>query len=382
MEKSALSGVRVIELASMGPVPFCGMLLADMGADVLRIDRVDGNRDGIEMDQRFDLRGRNKRSVRIDLKRDEGRMALLKLVRGADIIMEGYRPGVAEKLGIGPADTSKVNPALVYGRATGWGQDGPMSRTVGHDINYIALTGALDMIGPGGQPPVPPLNLVGDYGGGALYLAFGLLAALIEARSSGKGQVVDMAMIDGVNSLLAVFHGFRQAGQLLPGRGVNVLDGGAPYYSTYETKDGGYMAVGAIEPRFYGELLRRLGIEEPAATQNDRERWPHLRALFAERFATRTRDEWQAIFEGSDACVSPVLSLAEAGSFHHNEARSMMVDLEGLSRPAPAPRLSRTPGRLRHGPPRSGQHTIEALRDWGFTDEEIGGGISAGALGT
>ena len=261
MATGALAGVRVIELAGMGPTPFCGMLLADMGADVLRIDRVTSVEVGVGLDDRTDLRGRNKRSARIDLKHPAGVAALLQLAANADVLLEGYRPGVVERMGIGPEAVQAINPRLVYGRATGWGQDGPLAQAAGHDINYIALSGALDMIGAADGAPVPPLNLVGDYGGGALYLAFGVVCALYEARGSGRGQVVDAAMIDGVASLLTVFHRLRQAGEGLAPRGQNVLDGGAPWYTTYETKDGLWMAVGAIEQRFYGAFLKGLGLE-------------------------------------------------------------------------------------------------------------------------
>jgi alpha-methylacyl-CoA racemase len=378
---AALTGVRVLELSSMGPVPFCGMLLGDMGADVLRIDRVDSSDNGIELDELYDLRGRNKRSARIDLKHPKGRAAFLELVKSADILLEGYRPGVTERLGIGPDDCLLVRPRLVYGRGTGWGQEGALAHTAGHDLNYIALTGALDMIGPRGGPPTPPLNLVGDYGGGALYLAFGVMCALHEARSSGKGQVVDAAMVDGVTSLLTVFHGFRQAGKLDPRRGMNVLDGGAPYYTTYETQDGKYVAVAAIEARFYAILIERLGLDAAALpSQHDRSRWPELRAVFAERFQQQTREEWVVVFDGSDACFSPVIAFEEMGHQPHNRSRHLLVDFEGLEHPAPAPRLSRTPGQLRRAPVFAGRDTVEALQDWGLSPDEISAGQSEGVF--
>ena len=367
----------------MGPVPFCGMLLGDMGADVLRIDRVGSSDNGIKVDEMYDLRGRNKRSARIDLKHPKGRAAFIELVKSADILLEGYRPGVTERLGVGPADCLHVRPQLVYGRGTGWGQDGVLANTAGHDLNYIALTGALDMIGPRGGPPTPPLNLVGDYGGGALYLAFGVMCALHEASVSGKGQVVDAAMVDGVTSLLTVFHGLRQAGKLDPRRGMNALDGGAPYYTTYETRDGKYVAVGAIEPRFYAILIERLGLDAAALpSQDDRLRWPELRAAFAKRFQQQTRDEWVTVFNGSDACLSPVISIEEAGCQPHNASRRVLVNFGGIEHPAPAPRLSRTPGQLRRAPVSVGGDTIEALQDWGISLEDITVGLSDGVFAT
>jgi alpha-methylacyl-CoA racemase len=371
----------VLELSSMGPVPFCGMLLGDMGADVLRIDRIGSSNNGIELDEMYDLRGRNKRSAGIDLKHPKGREAFIDLVKSADILLEGYRPGVTERLGLGPGDCLLVRPQLVYGRGTGWGQEGVLAHTAGHDLNYIALTGALDMIGPRGGPPTPPLNLVGDYGGGALYLAFGVMCALHEARVSGKGQIVDAAMVDGVTSLLTVFHGFRQAGKLDPRRGMNVLDGGAPYYTTYETQDGKYVAVGAIEPRFYGILVERLGLDAAALpSQDDRLHWPELRAVFTKRFQEQTLEEWVAVFNGSDACFSPVIAIEEAGYQPHNASRCLFVNFEGLEHPVPTPRLSRTPGRLRRAPVFAGKDTVEALQDWGISSERISAGLSEGVF--
>lgn len=377
----ALAGVKVLEIAGMGPTPFCGMLLGDMGADVLRIDRPAPVERGIGVDDRSDLRGRNKRSAIIDLKSPEGRGALLKLVAQADMLIEGFRPGAMERMGLGPVECHAANPRLVYGRATGWGQDGPLAQTAGHDINYIALAGALSMIGPREGPPVPPLNLVGDYGGGALYLAFGLVCALLSSRATGQGQIVDAAMVDGAASLLTVFHGLRQAGHLTEARGANPLDGGAPFYAAYETRDGGWMAVGALEERFYGELLKGLGLtREETPDRADRSRWPALRELFARRFLEKSRDEWTAIFAPTDACVTPVLTLSETGSHPHNLARQALHDVEGIAHPAPAPRLSATPGAIRRKPARAGRHTIEALRDWGFAPTEITSGLEAGYL--
>ncbi len=366
-----LAGLKVIELAGLGPTPFCGMLLGDLGADVLRIDRLAEVDLGLDLPDKYDLRNRNKRSVALDLKSSKGRDTLLALIGKADILIEGYRPGVAERLGIGPDDCWKVNPKLVYGRATGWGQAGPMAQMAGHDINYIALTGALDRIGPPGGAPVPPLNLLGDYGGGGVYLAFGLMAAVYEAGCSGKGQVVDCAMVDGVSSLLTVFHAFRQLGQLDPQRGSNVLDGGAPFYGCYATRDDKYVAVGAIETRFYDEMLSVLGLD-PATLpdRNDRANWPELRTRFEAIFVTKSRDEWATVFEGSDACFSPVLTLDEAGGHPHNRARSLLIEVEGVEQPQPAPRFSRTSGKIARLAPARGAHTAEVMRDWGVASVE------------
>lgn len=376
-----LAGVKVIEIAAMGPVPFCGMLLADLGAEVIRVDRPTRAEMGIGKPDRFELRGRNKRSVAIDLKSEAGRALFLRLAAQADVVLEGFRPGVAERLGIGPGACRQVRPGLVYGKATGWGQDGPLAMTAGHDINYIALTGALDMIGPAGGAPVPPLNLVGDYGGGAMFLAFGVLAAVIESRASGQGQVVDAAMVDGVSTLLTVFHGFAAAGQLKAERGGNVLDGGAPYYTTYQAACGGYLAVGAIESRFYATLLERLElVPGDLPDRDDAANWPRLRAILARRFLERSRADWEARFEGSDACVTPVLSLAEAAEHPHNRARAVTRTLDGLRHPSPAPRFSRTPGALTRPPAEAGEHSTEVLRDWGLSAGEIAAHFAEGVV--
>lgn len=376
-----LAGLKVIEVAAMGPVPFCGMMLADMGADVIRIDRTAQAEMGIQQHAKFELRGRNKRSVAIDLKSAAGKALFLKLAAQADVVLEGFRPGVAERLGIGPSDCHAVQPALVYGKATGWGVDGPLAMTAGHDINYIAITGALDMIGPAGGAPVPPLNLVGDYGGGAMFLAFGVMAAVFEACISGRGQVVDAAMIDGVSALLTVFHGFEATGALQPKRGTNILDGGAPYYTTYQTADGKYVAVGAIEARFYKILIEKLGLALPdLPDRKDTSSWPRLRAILARKFLDKTRDEWDHIFDGSDACVSPVLSLSEANEHPHNRSRAVTQILEGLRHPSPAPRFSRTPGALIRPPAQEGEHTSAALLDWGITAQEIDNSFAQGVI--
>jgi alpha-methylacyl-CoA racemase len=371
-----LSGLKVIELSAMGPVPFCGMLLADMGADVLRIDRPD---DATRITG--DLRGRNKRSTLIDLKHRAGCETFKMLVEQADILIEGYRAGVMERLGLGPDDCMARRPSLIYGRATGWGQNGPLAQTAGHDINYIALTGALAMIGPARGAPVPPLNLLGDYGGGALYLAFGTLCAWIEACASGKGQVVDAAIVDGVASLLTVFHSLRRAGQITNARASNMLDGGSPYYSTYLTKDGAYVAIGALEPKFYIVLLERLGINPATLPSRDnRAYWPQLRAIFATRFLEKTRAEWEERFAGFDACFAPVLSFDEAAEHPHNAFRGVTIELDGIVQPRPAPRFSRTPGSVRAGPPEIGGDTIQALLDWGIQQSVIDAGLAAGVL--
>ena len=367
-----LQGLRVVELASIGPGPMCAMLLADLGADVLRVDRTEASGLGVPLPPRFDVNARSRRSVALDLKAAAGRDAVLRLVDRADLLIEGFRPGVAERLGLGPDDCLARNPALVYGRMTGYGQAGPLASAAGHDINYIALTGALDAIGPAGGKPVPPLNLVGDYGGGALYLAFGLLAALYERQRSGRGQVVDAAMVDGAASLTSIFHGLHAAGQWAGGRGGNLLDGGAPFYDTYECADGRCVAVGALEPKFFAELLARLGLDAGwRARQYDRRAWPELRAALAAVWRTRTRDAWAAHFEGSDACVAPVLALDEAPRHPHAQARAAYVAVEGVVQPAPAPRFSRTPAADPRPAPALGAHTDAVLAEAGFTRDEI-----------
>ncbi|MEU7026172.1 CaiB/BaiF CoA-transferase family protein [Streptomyces sp. NPDC046275] len=358
-----LSGVRVVELAGIGPGPFAAMLLADLGADVVRVDRPGGP--GLGIDPAHDLTNRNKRSVLVDLKAEDGPATVLDLVERADVLIEGYRPGVAERLGVGPEACLARNPRLVYGRMTGWGQDGPLAPTAGHDIGYLALTGTLGMIGPDPDgPPSIPANLVGDYAGGSLYLVVGVLAALRHATEHGEGQVVDAAIVDGAAHLATMIHGMLAAGGWQDRRGVNLLDGGCPFYGTYETSDGGYMAVGALEQQFYEEFTRLLGIEELAPARRDLARWDELRAAVASRFRTRTREEWTAVFEGTDACVAPVLSLREAPAHPHLAARGTFVEHGGLVQPAPAPRFSATPGAVRTGPARPGADTDEVARDW------------------
>lgn len=337
-QRGPLAGLRVIELAGLGPAPFCGMLLADLGADVVRVGRL-GGAGGHSRD---DVVNRGKRAVEVDLKDPDGIATLLRAVETSDVLIEGFRPGVAERLGIGPDECARVNPRLVYGRMTGWGQDGPLAHTAGHDIDYVALTGMLHAIGRKDGPPQVPLNLVGDYGGGSLYLAVGILAAVFEARTNGRGQVIDASIVDGAAHLGTVIYGMLASGGWKPERGSNLLDTGAPFYDVYETSDGGHMAVGALEPQFYAELLRVLDIEDDAPDRNDPSTWPALREVLRKRFAERTRDEWTRLFDGTDACVSPVLSMAEAADHPHLAERGTFVDRDGIVQPAPAPRFSRT----------------------------------------
>ncbi len=357
-----LAGVRVLELAGIGPAPFAGMVLADLGADVVRVDRPGGQALQV-VPPEDDLLGRGKRSVLLDLKSPVGVESLLGLVERADVLVEGLRPGVAERLGVGPEACLARRAQLVYGRVTGWGQDGPYAGRAGHDITYVATAGALHAVGAAGGPPQVPLNLVGDFAG-ALYLTTGLLAALHEARTSGVGQVVDAAMVDSTAHLMTAFHGLLARGLWRDERGVNLLDGGAPFYGVYETSDGGWVAVGALEPQFYAELLDRLGLADEVPDRSDPSTWPALRERLAAAFASRTRDEWSATFAGSDACVAPVLSMVEAQRDHHLAARDTFVELDGVVQPAPAPRLSRTPGSIARRPARPGEHTDEVLADW------------------
>jgi alpha-methylacyl-CoA racemase len=376
-----LRGIRVVEMAGIGPGPFCAMLLADLGADVVRVDRIDSRDRGVDFPPRFDLLNRNKRSVALDLKSEAGRAAALRLVARAEILIEGFRPGVMERLGLGPEACRAVNPRLVFGRMTGWGQEGPLAGAAGHDLNYIALAGALAAIGRPGERPAIPLNLVGDFGGGALYLAMGVLAALIEARLSGQGQVVDASIVDGTASLMTMLLAMRQMGAWPGGRGENLLDGGAPFYDCYETRDGRHIAVAALESRFYAELLDRLGLKDAALPhRHDRGGWGALRERFAEIFRTRTRDEWCRILEGTDACFAPVLGLDECAAHPHNLARGVFVTVEGVVNPAPAPRFSRTPGRLGRPPPAPGADTLAALADWGFSPADLAALREAGAV--
>jgi alpha-methylacyl-CoA racemase len=357
-----LQGLKVVEFEGIGPAPFCGMLLADLGADVVRIDGPRTRAGGGPAD----VTGRGRRSVRLDLKAPADLETCLQLLSKADALIEGYRPGVMERLGLSPDVVHACNPRLVYGRMTGWGQTGPLAHAAGHDLNYIALTGALGAMGEADRPASPPLNLIGDYGGGALYLAFGMLAGVLHARTTGQGQVIDVAMTDGVASLSAMFWGMRAAGLWQDAREANFLDGGAHFYRCYRCKDGQYVSIGSIEPQFYGLLLSKLGLTDPAWTaQMDRGAWPDLSRRLADVIATYTREELNALLEGTDVCFAPVLSWDEAADHPHNVARGTFVTRDGVTQPAPAPRFSVTPGEIGAVAPRPGQHTDEVLTAWG-----------------
>jgi alpha-methylacyl-CoA racemase len=367
-----LSGYRVIELAGIGPAPMCAMLLSDMGADVVRIDRLADAGLGVQVQTKYSLLNRGRRSVALDLKRPEATDTVLRMVEKADALIEGFRPGVMERLGLGPDVCLARNQKLVYGRMTGWGQEGPLAQAAGHDINYIALAGALYSIGRRGEAPVPPLNLVGDFGGGALYLALGVVAGILEAQKSGKGQVVDVAMVDGVASLMTAIYGMHGAGIWTNDRGTNILDTGAHYYDVYETRDGKHISIGSIETKFYEELLERSGLKnEELPRQNDRPSWPQMKERLKALFLTKTRDEWCKIMEGTDICFAPVLSMDEAPQHPHNQLRGTFVAQDGVTQPAPAPRFSRTPSAIQCPPAAPGQHTEEALRDWGFSSVDL-----------
>jgi alpha-methylacyl-CoA racemase len=382
MGQGPLNGIRIVEIAGIGPGPFAAMLLADLGADIVRVDRLEAIDLGVAMEPRFNIGNRGRRSVAVDLKKPDGIATVLRLVEKADALIEGFRPGVMERLGLGPEICLARNPRLVYGRMTGWGQTGPLAPTAGHDINYISIAGALHAIGRAGEKPVPPLNLVGDYGGGALYLALGLACGIIEASRSGKGQVVDAAMVDGAASLMTLFYGMNAGGLWADARGENMLDTGAPWYDVYETKDGKYVSIGSIEGRFYAELIDRLGLKDAGLPkQHDQKRWPELRATFTEVFKGKTRDEWCAVMDGSDVCFAPVLSLEEAPRHRHNAERGAFISIDGVNQPAPAPRFSRTPGGVQRPPAKSGEHTAEALADWGFAAADIAQLTASGAVG-
>jgi alpha-methylacyl-CoA racemase len=375
-----LRGTRVVEIASLAPGPFGCMILSDLGADVLRVDRPEVCGPGATAPA--DPLARGRRSIGLNLKDAEGMELLLRLVEQADVLVEGFRPGVAERLGFGPEICLERNPRLVFARMTGWGQDGPLAPTAGHDIDYIAVSGALHGIGRAGERPVPPLNLVGDFGGGGMLLALGVLAALLERERSGRGQVVDAAMVDGSALLNTFLYGLLAGGAWQEERGTNLLDGGAPFYDTYQTADGEYVAVGALEPKFYAELLAGLGLADAGLPgQYDRPGWPVLRQRFTEAFARRTRDEWTAAFSGSDACVAPVLRPSEAPHHPHTAARGTFLDGDGLVQPAPAPRFSRTPNAAPQPPPRPGADTAAVLTDLGLSGEQIAALRGAGAVG-
>ena len=378
-----LAGYRIIEMAGIGPAPFAAMLLADMGAEIIRVDRREVADLGVPgREPKFDVLGRGRRSIAVDVKAEAGGEVVKRLAAQADAIIEGFRPGVMERLGLGPEVLIARNPKLVFGRMTGFGQDGPLAAAAGHDINYIALAGALHAIGRKGEAPLPPLNLVGDFGGGGMFLAFGVVCALLEAQKSGKGQVVDAAMVDGSATLMALMYGLYSQGTWKDERGVNILDGAAPWYGAFETKDGKWLAVGAIEKRFYEEFVERLGLKlADLPRQHDRAGWPDLRRRFAEVIAGKTRDEWERIFQGSDGCVAPVLALGEVADHPHNKARGTFVARDGVLQPAPAPRFSRTVPEMGRAPRGPGGDTDAVLADFGFPAEEITRLTETGVIG-
>lgn len=377
-----LAGYKVIELAGIGPAPMCAMMLSDMGAEVVRVDRLADAGLGIAMPKKYNFLGRGRKSIAIDLKNPDGIEALLKLIDGADCVLEGFRPGVMERLGMGPDVCMARNPKLVYARVTGWGQEGPLSKSAGHDLNYIALSGALHAIGrSNNEPPTPPLNLVGDFGGGTMFVLTGILAALLEVKSSGQGQVVDAGMVDGALSLMTSIYGMFAGGVQSDERASNILDSGSHFYNTYETKDGRYVSIGSIETKFYAELLEKLDIDpDSMAPQMERESWPTMKEKLKSIFLTKTRDEWCAIMDNTDICFAPVLTLAEAPDYPHNKERNAFVDVEGVKHPAPAPRFSRTPSSIKGPAPKTGIHTEEVLRDWGISSDEIKALRAGGAI--
>ncbi len=365
-----LKGMKIIEIGSIGPGPFCAQMLADMGANIIRVDRKVDNWDLTA--NKYNVLHRSRRSIAVDLKNPEGIEVVLKLVEKADALIEGFRPGVMERLGLGPNVCYQRNPKLTYGRMTGWGQEGPMAQAAGHDINYISLSGALHAIGRNGENPVPPLNLLGDFGGGGMLLAFGIMCGVYEAQKSGQGQVVDAAMVDGSATLMNIFFGLMAAGVWTDQKGTNLLDGGAHFYDTYETSDGKWISLGSIEPQFYTLLLKIAGIDDPDFNnQMDRNKWPELKKKTADIFKTKTRDEWCDLMEGTDVCFAPVLSMEEAVKHPHNIERKTFVEVEGVIQPAPAPRFSRTKPEIQGPPPGPGQHNDSALSEWGFNTDAI-----------
>ena len=371
-----LTGTKIIELAGIGPGPFCGMMLSDMGAEVIRVDRTGGSGKRVH-----DVLARGRKSIAVDLKSDAGKQVILKLCESADALFEGFRPGVTERLGLGPEDCMARNKRLVYGRMTGWGQEGPMAQAAGHDINYIALAGALGAIGLKGGKPVPPLNLVGDFGGGGMVLAFGLVCGILEAQRSGEGQVVDCAMVDGAAVLMSMFYTMNAAGMWNSERGTNLLDTGAHFYDTYETSDGEYISVGSIEPQFYALLIEKAGLDpEEFSSQMDRSRWPEYKQKVAEVFRSKTRAQWCELMEGTDVCFAPVLSLTEAAEHPHNKHRGTFGELDGVVQPAPAPRFSRTESVLTHSARIAGEDTIEVLKAAGFGETEVESMLQSGAV--
>jgi alpha-methylacyl-CoA racemase len=363
-----LSGFRIIELAGIGPGPFCGMMLSDMGAEVIRVERLQNASAAPK-----DVLQRNRRSIALDLKDPTGVETVLRLVESADALFEGFRPGVTERLGLGPEHCMKRNPKLVYGRMTGWGQDGPMAKAAGHDINYIGLAGALHAIGRAGERPVPPLNLVGDFGGGGMLLAFGVVCGLLESQKSGEGQVVDAAMVDGTAALMAMFFSMAASGSFSDQRGTNLLDGGAHFYDTYETQDGKAICIGSIEPQFYALLIEKAELDpEKYRNQMDPTMWPELKADLTKVFLGKTQAQWCEIMEGTDVCFAPVLSIFEAPEHPHNKARNSFFEVDGVMQQAPAPRFSRTKAEISHGARVPGEDTISVLMDCGFNADEIG----------
>ncbi|CAB4820361.1 unannotated protein [freshwater metagenome] len=374
-----LSGLKIVEVAGIGPAPFAAMMLSDMGADVIRVDRLENSNGGDPAAPPSDIFNRGRRSIALNLKSAGGLKTLLDLIGQADAVMEGFRPGVAERLGFGPEVCQEINPKLVYGRMTGWGQDGPYALTAGHDINYIALAGVLAHLGREGEKPTPPINLVGDFGGGGMLLAFGLVCALLEAGRSGQGQVVDAAMVDGSASLMTMVWGFKAMGMWSDDRGTNLLDTATHFYDTYECADGNFVSIGSIEPQFYAELLKHTNLEqvyvdlgEPMPTQMDKAKWPEMKAHLAAIFVTKSRDEWSALLEGTDICFAPVLTMDEAAQHPHNVHRKTFVEVAGITQPAPSPRFDRTPGEIQRPPSHPGQHTDEILSEWlGAESQEI-----------
>lgn len=378
--RPALDDIRIVELAAIGPAPYGVMLLADLGAEVIRVDRVAAAQGKPGAEASMVGLSRNRRSIAVDLKRDEGVEVVRRLTRSADVVVEGFRPGVAERLGVGPDELRADHPGLIYARVTGWGQEGPLAPRAGHDLDYAAVAGALHGIGSPDEPPPPPINYLADFAGGGAFLAIGVLAALVERQHSGEGQVLDVAMIDGAASLTAFLHGLRHLGAWSTDRGSNLLDGASPFYRTYRCADGRFLAVAALEPHFHANLCRGLGLDPAAWPQHDTARWPEQRAALAALLSTRNRDAWVELLAGEDTCVAPVLDLEEAPQHPHNRARETFVEAFGTTQPAPAPRLSRTPGAVRRPPPGFGEHTDEVLGILGYEPEELEGLREAGAI--